>query len=141
MAYRLPHRQDHRPRDSLDRFSGGMVDPITTATIVVAHGFWRFFDAAGAYVTAISETRVQWTGKSTLDRQLMTEGKIRPFGEMSKSPPKEFLSKHHKMLSDTFTVFVLTAFRRPSFLATSEDTKSSLDVAGDMYDAASGRLL
>ena len=28
-----------------------MVDPITTATIVVAHGFWRFFDAAGAYVT------------------------------------------------------------------------------------------
>jgi hypothetical protein len=76
-----------------------MVDPFSTAAIVVAHGFWRFFDAAGAYVThSVGVYGFSETGKSTLDRQLMTEGKIRPLGENERTHhQKKFLSKHHRM--------------------------------------------
>lgn len=76
-----------------------VVDPVSTSAIVVAHGFWRFFDAAGKYVSHnVGVYGFTETGKSTLDRQLMTEGKVRPLGEMDRTHhKKKWLTGHHKM--------------------------------------------
>lgn len=76
-----------------------MVDPVSTSAIVVAHGFWRFFDKAGTYVTHnIGVYGFSETGKSTLDRQLMTEGKVRPLGENERTHHRRsWLTRNHKM--------------------------------------------
>ena len=75
------------------------MDPLTTAGIVVAHGFWRIFDKTGAYVSHnIGVYGFTETGKTTLDSQLMTEGKVRPLGEGERTHhKKKLLSRHHKM--------------------------------------------
>ncbi len=76
-----------------------MVEPASAAAIVVAHGFWRFTDIFGRYITHnIGVYGFTETGKSTLDRQLMTEGHVRPLGEYDRTHhKKKWLSKHHRM--------------------------------------------
>ena len=76
-----------------------MVEPASAAAIVVAHGFWRFTDIFGRYITHnIGVYGFSETGKSTLDRQLMTEGHVRPLGEYDRTHhKKKWLSKHHRM--------------------------------------------
>ena len=81
-----------------------VVDPVSTSAIVVAHGFWRFFDAAGKYVSHnVGVYGFSETGKSTLDRQLMTEGKVRPLGEHDRTKRGE---KHYAALEDIVWNFI-----------------------------------
>jgi hypothetical protein len=76
-----------------------LVDPLSTAAIVVAHGFWRVFDKTGNYISHnIGVYGFTETGKTTLDSQLMTEGKVRPLGESERTHhKKKLLSRHHRM--------------------------------------------
>ena len=53
-----------------------------SAEIVVAHGIWRFLSGIVSYVPVqISVIGASNTGKTTLDKQLTTQGEIRELGE------------------------------------------------------------
>lgn len=76
-----------------------MVDPVSAGVIVVAHGFWKAVDFFGKYVTHnVGVYGCSEAGKTTLDRQLMTEGYVEPLDERGRTHhKKKFLSKHYHM--------------------------------------------
>lgn len=78
-----------------------LVDPMSAGLIIVAHGFWKVTDYFGKFVTHnVGVYGCSEAGKTTLDRQLMTEGYVAPLDDNDRTHHnKKFLSKHYKMPS------------------------------------------
>ena len=55
---------------------------MASGEILVAHGMWEVLRQSRGYVLhSVGVYGASQTGKTTLDRQLTTQGEIRPYGE------------------------------------------------------------
>ena len=69
--------------------------------IIVAHGMWEAIRSSKQYVPhSVGVYGASMTGKTTLDRQLTTQGEVRPLGEDDRT--------HHRQKSrDAYSILLL----------------------------------
>ena len=75
---------------SLDSSGDGMA-----GEILVAHGMWEVFRGSKQYVPhSVGVYGASMTGKTTLDRQLTTQGEVRPLGEDDRTHHRQKRGKY-----------------------------------------------